>query len=151
MKMVLAWALAAAPAAASPPQDAVTGLGWLAGRWETPLDHAGQWTEEVWLAPRGGMMVGLSRSGRGGRTAEYEYMRLEAGEDGVPVFWATVGGNPPVGFRLVASDAQSAAFENRAHDFPQRITYRRDGDRLVAAISAADGSSASSWTYRRSE
>ena len=151
MKLLLAWALAAASPAASPPPDAVSGLGWLAGHWEVPLDHAGQWTEEIWLAPRGGMMVGMSRSGRGGRTAELEYMRLEAGEDGVPVFWATVGRNPPVAFRLVASDAQSVAFENREHDYPQRITYRREGDRLVASIAAADGSNANSWTYRRSE
>lgn len=151
MQMVLALAVAAATPAASAPQDALNGLGWLAGHWETPLDNAGQWTEEIWLAPRGGMMVGMSRSGRTGRTTELEYIRLEAGTDGVPVYWATVGGNPPVGFRLVASDVQSAAFENLAHDYPQRITYRRDGDSLVAAISAADGSNANSWTYRRSE
>ena len=56
---------------------------------------------------------------------------------------------PPVGFRLVASDGTSATFENPAHDFPQRIQYRRDGDRLVATISARDGSNAMSWTYRR--
>ena len=39
-------------------------------------------------------------------------------------------------------DASSVVFENLQHDFPQRIIYRRDGDRLCARVegpaSAAD-------------
>ena len=145
---ILAW-LVALGLAASPPAPSVADLAWMSGRWATETD--GAWTEEVWLAPRGGMMLGLSRAGRGERTGEYEYIRLEAGEDGVPVYWASPAGRAPVGFRLVQSDAASATFENRAHDFPQRIVYRRDGATLTATISAADGSNATSWTYRASE
>ena len=139
------WLVAAAPA--GPAAHGVADLGWMSGRWQE--ENGGRWTEEVWLAPRGGMMAGLSRSGRGDRVGEYEYLRLEAGADGVPVYWASPGGQAAVGFRLVASDGRSASFENRAHDYPQLIRYRRDGARLVATISAADGSRPMSWTYRR--
>jgi len=139
--------VAAALGAASP--ATVAELGWMSGRWHT--ESEGAWTEEAWLPPRGGMMLGLSRTGRGARNGEFEFLRLEAGEDGVPVYWASPGGGAPVGFRLVEAAAQSATFENRAHDYPQRIAYRRDGITLTATISAADGSNANSWTYRRSE
>ena len=94
-------------------------------------------------------MMGLSRSGQGEAVREFEFLRLQAGADGVPVYWAS-----PAAARRSASgwsprDAASATFENPAHDFPQRIRYRRDGDRMVATISASDGSNAMSWTYQR--
>jgi hypothetical protein len=43
----------------------------------------------------------------------------------------------------------SAAGRERAHDYPQRIAYVRDGDMLTATISAIDGSKAMRWTFRR--
>jgi hypothetical protein len=140
--------LVAAGLSASSPAT-VAELGWMSGRWQT--ETAGAWTEEAWLPPRAGMMLGLSRTGRGDRTGEFEFLRVEAGEDGVPVYWASPGGGAPVGFRLVESDAHSAVFENRTHDYPQRIAYRRDGASLIATISAADGGNAMSWFYRSSE
>ena len=146
-KQLLALAATAWLAAAGPAGRSVADLGWMSGRWQS--DAGGTWTEEIWLAPRGGMMMGLSRSGRGESVGDYEYLRLAAGEEGVPIYWASPGGGAPVGFRLAAADGQSASFENRAHDYPQLIRYRRDGARLVATISAADGSRAMSWTYHR--
>lgn len=122
-------------------------LGWLAGRWETASE--GRWTEESWSAPRGGLLLGYSRSGQGEAVREFEHLRIQAGVDGVPVYWATPGGRTAVGFRLVSANGTEAVFENPQHDFPQRIRYRRDGDALVATISAIDGSNAMRWTYRR--
>jgi len=131
----------------APARTGVTELGWMSGGWIS--ESAGRWTEEAWLPPRGGVMLGLSRSGRGDVLREFEYIRIQAGEDGVPVYHASPGGRAPVGFRLVASDDASATFENPRHDYPQRIHYRRDGDTMVATISALDGSNAMRWTYRR--
>ena len=147
MKLVLAAMAAFLLAGAQAAPVSVADLAWMSGSWETAEGE--RWTEEVWVAPRGGVMMGLSRSGRGETVREFEYIRLQAGADGVPVYWASPGGGSPVAFRLVASDSASATFENPAHDFPQRIHYRRDGDRLVATISARDGSSATSWAYQR--
>ena len=45
------------------------------------------------------------------------------------------GGAPATCFALVSWEDGRAQFENPDHDFPQRITYSRDGDRLTATIS----------------
>ena len=129
-------------------QASVADLGWLSGRWVAESD--GRWTEEVWSEVRGGTMMGYSWTGQGSTIREYEYLRLQAGEDDEVVYLAQPGGSPAaVGFYLAQADATSATFENPAHDFPQRIRYVRDGNVLTATISKLDGSNARSWTYRR--
>jgi Domain of unknown function (DUF6265) len=140
-------ALAASLLAAAPAPATIGDLAWMAGRWETSAD--GRWTEETWSAPRAGAMIGYSRSGQGEAGGDYEFLRIAAGADGVPVYYGSPGGRPPVPFRLSAATANSATFDNPAHDFPQRIRYVRDGDSMVATISALDGSHAMRWTYRR--
>ena len=147
MKVLLAAMAAFLLAGAQAAPVSVADLAWMSGSWETAEGE--RWTEEVWLEQRGGAMVGLSRSGEGAAMRDLEFLRLQAGADGIPVYWASNVGRAPVGFRLVAADAASATFENPAHDFPQRIHYRRDGDHMVATISARDGSNAISWTYQR--
>jgi hypothetical protein len=125
----------------------VEDLGWLEGRWGQEQD--GRWTEESWTGPRGGVMLGYSRSGRGESLREFEFLRLQVGEDGVVAYIAQPGGAAPVAFRLGQHDGASATFENAAHDYPQRIRYVREGERLTATISKIDGSGARSWVYMR--
>ena len=132
----------------APPRMSVSELAWLSGRWES-MSVRGRWTEETWSAPRGGVMLGYSRSGTGETMREFEFLRLQAGSDGVPAYLAQPGGRPATTFRLTASEGQSATFDNRQHDFPQRIRYVRTGDVLVTTISRLDGSNAMSWTFRR--
>jgi len=129
-------------------QAGVAELGWLSGRWESRDGE--RWTEESWSEPRAGTMIGYSRSGRGDMMREFEFIRLQAGEDGVVAYLAQPGGRAPAtAFRLTARDGTSATFENPAHDFPQRIVYRRDGETMTATISRLDGSNAISWTFQR--
>jgi hypothetical protein len=145
MKRIIGGALALLLMAQSAPPPGVDELGWMSGHWQT----ADGSTEEAWTAPRGGMMLGVGRTIRDGAVREYEFLRLQVGADGVPVYWGSPNGAPPAGFRLTASGPSRATFDNPAHDFPQRIIYVRDGDTMVATISAIDGSHAMSWTYRR--
>jgi len=149
MKRLFAAALALLLTGQAPAPARVAELAWMSGRWETGDAASGRWTEENWSDPRGGVMLGMSRTVSGDRLREFEFLRIQAGEDGVPAYLAQPGGQPPVIFRLTAHDAGSATFDNPQHDFPQRIVYRRDGDTMVATISALDGSHAMSWTYRR--
>lgn len=132
--------LAAAPAAT------VDDLGWMAGSWAR--EDGGRWTEEGWTAPRGGMMIGYSRSGRDAALREFEFLRIQAGADGAISYIAQPGGRPPVAFRLVAHDKASATFENPAHDYPQRIHYARDGETMTATIARIDGTKPMSWVYK---
>lgn len=143
---ILAAALSLLLVAANPAAG-IDDLGWLAGDWVREDD--GRWTEESWTPPRGGVMLGISRSGRGEILREFEFLRLQAGADGVPAYVAQPQGGAPVAFPLVRHDATSARFENAAHDYPQRIDYVRAGDTLTATISVIDGTKARSWSYRR--
>jgi hypothetical protein len=145
MKTILGAALALLLTAQSAPRNGVDDLAWMSGHWQT-ADGA---TEETWIAPRGGMMLGVGRTISDGVAREYEFLRLQAGADGVPVYWSSPNSVTPVGFRLSQAGPSTATFDNPTHDFPQRIIYARDGETMVATISAMDGSHAMSWTYRR--
>jgi Domain of unknown function (DUF6265) len=148
MKRMLGAALALLLSAQAAPERNVSDLAWMSGRWLA--NDNGRWTEEQWSEPRAGTMMGYSWSGEGASVREYEYLRLQSGEDDEIVYLAQPGGQPAaIGFYLAQAEGTSATFENPTHDFPQRIRYVRDGDTMVATISAMDGSNAMSWTYRR--
>lgn len=132
--------------AAAPAAD-VDDLAWLGGAWVSETEEG--WTEELWTTPRGGMILGTNRSGKGAVASSFEYMRIVREEDGSISYKASPGGGSPVAFRLTSSSAHEAVFENPAHDYPTRIVYRRDGDRLVATVSGPDGANPLSWTFRR--
>jgi hypothetical protein len=140
--LLLAAALLAAPA----PADQ-TVPSWLAGRWVAESD--GRWTEETWSAPRGRVMLGTSLSGKGEAATTFEFMRIAPDAEGRLTFWGSPEGKPAVPFVMERGDGEHVLFVNRGHGYPQRILYGRRGDRLVAAISMADGSMYQSWRYKR--
>jgi hypothetical protein len=149
MKRLIAGALALLLMGQAAPPASVADLAWMSGRWETEGMNDNV-TQESWSEPRAGAMLGYSRSGTGERMREFEFLRIQAGADGVPTYHAQPGGRPPVSFRLTAHSATSATFENPQHDFPQRIRYERTGgDTMMATISKLDGSNAMRWLYRR--
>lgn len=146
MRMVTT-AVAGLLCVAAAPAAQVTDLAWLSGAWVSR--DGDKWTEEWWTPPRGGIMIGAGFSGEGGETASFEHMRIMAGEDGVVAFHGMPGGAPAVRFVLVKGGKGEAVFENPAHDYPQRISYRMEGETLVATTSLMDGSKPQSWMYRR--
>jgi len=120
---------------------------WLAGVWVA--ESGGRWTEERWASPRGGVMLGTSLTGKGAVATGYEFMRLALDADGKLTFWGSPEGKPAVPFRLAAAGPHLLTFENPVHDYPTRITYRRDGEELIATISGPNGANPLSWRYRR--
>ena len=114
---------------------AAADLHWLAGCWAIQGGESG--SEEHWLAPAGGALLGVSRTVRSGRTIEYEFMRIEESDPGQLTFIAHPSGQPEATFRLLRLAASEVVFENNAHDFPQRITYRLGKGSLVARIEGA--------------
>lgn len=144
MTMLPALLFALSAQAAAPAPD----LGWLAGHW---CGGGGETIEESWLAPRSGELLGLSRTMRGERVVAFEFLRIAA-VDGVPTYLAQPGGRPPTAFALSAGGDNWVRFENPAHDFPQRIEYRRSGDTLHAEIAGpGDGGKETviGFDYRR--
>lgn len=120
-------------------------LDWLAGNWQS--QQGDNWSEEHWLPAREGLMLGLNRSGSGRGKSAFEFLRIAVDVSGIPVYWAAPGGRSAVPFRLDTHQDQRASFINPEHDYPQRITYQRDGQRLQATISALDGSGAMSFAW----
>jgi hypothetical protein len=107
-------------------------LSWLAGCWEH--QESGFRREEQWMAPRGGTMLGMSRTVAGGKTVEHEALRIEMRDPDL-VFVANPSGQPEAEFRQYELSDSVAAFEAPEHDFPQRIIYRLlDRQRAVASI-----------------
>ena len=127
-----------------PPPPGLKDLAWLAGHWQE--EKEGALTEELWMPPRGGVMLGLNRGVRGERKATFEYLRLESDAQGV-VYLASPGGAPPTPFRLTSAAPGHAVFENPEHDFPKRIEYRLEGDVLTASV--AGDKPGPSWAFRR--
>ena len=121
--LVLGTFAALAVPAASARAGQLDSLAFMAGSWAGggDLDRV----EEHWTAPRGGMMVGMHRDLRGGKAKAFEYFRIEE-RDGALWYLTQPGGRPVVTFKSTEVSANRVVFENREHDFPQRILYWRE-------------------------
>ena len=79
-------------------------------------------------------MLGGSRTVAGGGVREYEHLHIRAAGDTL-VYTAIPARQQQTDFRAVAPQEGVVSFENPAHDFPQKITYRRiTADSLVARV-----------------
>jgi hypothetical protein len=105
---------------------------FLAGNWAEKKENIE--TDEMWLVPKGGMMLGVNRTVLAGKRSAFEFMRIEDRE-GRPVYLASPEGKPPVEFKATETSSTRLVFENAAHDYPQRVIYWREGpDVLMARI-----------------
>lgn len=135
LKKVLACTLLATSASATAaPADPFAGLGWLQGCWVPASGSAEAGTVETWTGAAGGTMFGMSRTVKGGRTHEFEFVQIREVEPGKLAYIAQPSGRPPTTFPLLRSADGEYVFENAAHDFPQRVIYKRDGAGLTARI-----------------
>lgn len=126
----------------------VARLEWLAGTWLHEKD--GVTVRETWLAPKDGVMAGVGQTNRPGRKPFVEYVKISAEPAGA-TFTAILPGQPPTAFVMLPGPDGEAVFENKSHDFPQRVIYRRCGEDLCARVEGiVMGKPASEdWRYRR--
>lgn len=120
--------------------------GWMAGAWE--LDGDGRWGDEYWTPPRGGIMIGSGRVGKGEKLANFEAMRIGYDDSGKLAFWAMPEWTAASKFPMVKQSDSEIVFENAAHDYPQRVRYWREGALLKAEISLLDGTKAKRFDFR---
>jgi len=126
---VVALTLSPVHASQAPIND-VTTLEWMAGCWTRTLPDGVN--EEHWMKPSGGSMLGMSRTVQGSRTTEFEFIRI-ADVDGALAYIARPSGQTEASFRVKTLTDHEVVFENPAHDFPQRVIYRRTDDGSVTA------------------
>ncbi|MBX3481971.1 DUF6265 family protein [Phenylobacterium sp.] len=124
-------AVALASAAHAAPADDIAKLGWMAGSWIHEKD--GVVTREAWLPPLGGVMAGAGQTNTPGRRPFVSHYKITPEPAGA-TFTAILPGQPPTAFVLLPGKDGEAVFENKAHDFPQRVIFRRCGGALCARI-----------------
>jgi hypothetical protein len=136
------------PSRAAAPE--ISSLSWMAGSWEGK-DASGREMEELWTAPKGGVMLGMHRDVKGDRLTSFEFLRIESGPDGL-VYQAQPRGRPATPFPLKEAAARKVVFENLQHDFPQRILYwaTEDGALHARVEGMLEGKlEGEEWTWRR--
>ena len=107
---------------------------WMAGCWERRDDAKKLFVSEQWMSPAGTSIHGMGRTVKDGKTTGWEYMRIEQRSDGF-YFVAKPKENPEeTAFKLISSTLNEVVFENKEHDFPQRVIYKIQGTKLIGRI-----------------
>lgn len=113
-------------------QDDLGSAAWLTGCWVASAGDVR--SEEVWMEPQGGLMVGMARTVRGDVATGYEFLLLRR-KDGRLTYSAHPSGQDPTDFQATEVSTQRLRFENPEHDFPRAIEYERTSlDSLTARV-----------------
>jgi hypothetical protein len=146
---ILILILAAATAHAEPPSPALSTLSWMTGYWTGGDGDA--IIEEIWLAPSGGVMVGVHRDVSGPDDVFYEYLRIVSRPLEGIYYVAKPSNQPSAEFKARIITHHRVVFENLEHDYPKRITYELDGDVLTVTIGGTvkGEERSSSWVMKR--
>ena len=103
---------------------------WMSGYWLSCEN--GEQIAENWFGAGTGTLLGTNLTQ--GEQTSFEFLRVTANERGGISYYSMPNGAPVTEFTMTSNENQRAVFENPAHDFPQRVIYRRDGNRLRARI-----------------
>lgn len=110
-------------------------MTWILGNWEQPRPDGV--LRETWTRQDDTLFTGQSSFvNLRGEQLFSERVRLVARPDGI-WYITTVAGqnnNQPVPFRAIFQCDREVTFENKHHDFPQKIMYHRVNDSLLAAM-----------------
>jgi hypothetical protein len=130
--VLFASALACLTANETRAQAPIDRAAWLAGCWQRQTTN--RVVDEQWMAPAGGVMLGMGRTVIDGALREFEYVRI-SDVNGALVYHAEPSGQKPADFKSKSVTDQELVFEDLTHDFPQRVRYRRvTADSMVARI-----------------
>jgi hypothetical protein len=110
-------------------------LSWLEGTWVRTNAKPGRSGTERWVKGNGKELIGWGVSMRGNDTSFVEKLKVVA-RPGAVYYVSDVPENPkPIEFRITSIDDNHFICENPSHDFPKKISYHRDGNKVRAVIS----------------
>ena len=110
-------------------------LKWLEGTWNREGLKEGQTATETWEMNGDNAMIGWGITKRGEDTVFVEKLEIVKKYDDL-FYVADVAHNAaPVYFKIVKLSKGTFICENPAHDFPKKIEYMLNGNKLVATIS----------------
>ena len=111
---------------AAPPAPVIAKLTWLAGNWHQ--EKGGRITDEQWMAPVGGVMLGMSRTVAKGRVVEQAFRQIREGPGGDLFYVLQMAGQPEAAYQGTTVGDSEVVFENPEHDYPRKISYRLQPD-----------------------
>jgi hypothetical protein len=123
-----------AAAVSQPSRPSLAEIAWLSGCWELTVPEKNLQISEQWMKPAGGMMIGAGRTVRAGKAVDHEFLRIVEDVDGIFYVAKPTANKEETKFKLIRASANEIVFENPTHDFPQRVMYKRDGEKLSARI-----------------
>ena len=110
-------------------------LSWLEGTWVRTNTKPGRSGSEQWTKGKGNEWIGLGVAMKGADTTFVERVKLVVKGDEIYYVADVPENTKPVDFRITSIDEKSFVCENPAHDFPKKIAYYKDGNKLRAVIS----------------
>lgn len=109
-------------------------LAGMAGCWERNDKARSMFISEQWMKPAGTSILGMGRTVKNGATIDHEFMRIEERADGLYFVAKPSASNEETEFKLIRFKPGEVIFENPEHDFPQRVIYKFDPDKLTGRI-----------------
>ena len=124
-----------------------TALQSLVGLWKMETPRGAIYEE--WQVSSDHTFTGRSYRVRDKDTVIMEHISLY--REGGDIIYSPIASGQNNGqavpFKLISNTEGRYVFENKGHDFPQRIRYWREGDALNAEVSLIDGGKAMRWRY----
>jgi len=112
----------------------ISDLAGMAGCWEHRDVKKSLLMSEQWMKPSGTSIFGVGRTVKKGKTVDYEFMRIEQRDDGIYFIAQPKENAVETPFKLIRSTLSEVVFENKDHDFPQRVIYTLKGNTMTGRI-----------------
>ncbi|MEZ0314645.1 MAG: DUF6265 family protein [Myxococcota bacterium] len=122
-------------------------MTWMAGYWLNC--DGGRETSETWSDQHRDVVVGTSLA-VSPQELWWEHMRISVAE-GRATFFAMPSDQKATEFKSIELGERRVVFENREHDFPQRVIYSRKGEQLIGRIEGSENGTAKAieWRYKK--
>ena len=125
-------------------------LDFMTGCWEGTFqaEQGSGIIEEHYTSPSDNLMLGTTRYILEGRTVMWEFSKVEESEGEVVLTPFPRGQPSEHAFRMTSVGEEEVLFEAPDHDFPKRISYRRDDQRLIARIDDGTDETVDRWEMK---
>ncbi|RAW00858.1 DUF6265 family protein [Pseudochryseolinea flava] len=121
-------------------QHKISDIAWLSGEWSRTNTKPGRSGVEVWSIQGDSILIGKGLTMRGADTVVVENIKIVLRANTLH-YVADVNENVrPISFKFIQLQSNGFVCENLDHDFPKRISYTLEKDKLRAVISG-DGKS----------
>ena len=128
--------------------DKLEKMNWLIGNWEQKLPDGT--LKENWTKENDSTFSGKSYFINTKDTVHFESIKLTQTVEELNYIATVLGQNndEPVAFKLTSDADNSFTFENPAHDYPKKITYKKVNEtNLIATISGKQQANESQESY----